>query len=75
MADVEGERIQHRLRTAAAGEQQQVKPVIHNRIRDRLDLCALVVDLGAVGNDVLFVKIDEFHREPHFLICHIVITI
>ena len=34
VADIEGERIQHRLRTAAAGEQQQVKPVIHNRIRD-----------------------------------------
>ena len=75
MADVEGKRIQHRLRTAAAGEQQQVKPVIHNRIGDSLDLGALVVDLGTVGNDVLFVKIDEFHREPHFLICRIVITI
>ena len=61
MADIEGERIQHRLRTAAAGEQQQVKPVIHNRIRDCLDLGALVVDFGAVGNDLIFVKVYHAH--------------
>ena len=61
MADIEGERIQHCLRTAAAGEQQQVKPVVHNRIRNRLDLGALVVDLGAVGNNLIFVKVYHAH--------------
>ena len=62
MADIEGERIQHRLRTAAAGKQQQVKPVIHNRIGDSLDLGALVVDPGTVGNDLVFVKVYHTHR-------------
>ena len=61
MPDVERKGIQHGLGTAAAGEQQQIKAVIKNGIRNGLDFRPLAIDHRAIGNDLIFIEVYQVH--------------
>ena len=61
MTYVECERCQHCLGAAAAGKQQQIESGITQSIRHSFDMVALLIDDGAVAQNLLLVEVHKFH--------------